>query len=263
VKQARIRKWVSWGLAVCLLLGSGEHISAREESSGEQLQVTFSPVDQAVGVPQDSLLSLTFHKRMRLKNKKEITAKSVETFIKVTDSENRRISFSALWDASRNVITLDPQGNLKGGTRYTITLLEKKLIDEKGNPNQQLTSTFMTLTPVDVIAPQATIYPAHGAKEVSLKSKVTLQFAEEVVFPDGSPLSSKTVGNLVRITDDKGTLIPTYCTWNKSKRTLTVKPRGKWQPYTTYRVYLAANQVKDLAGNANQEQSANFITGSR
>ncbi|MFY0544013.1 Ig-like domain-containing protein [Brevibacillus sp. H7] len=235
----------------------------RTEQELPPLQVTFSPADQLVDVPQGSLITLTFNKPMRLHNQKEITAKSVENFIKLTNEKNRRTAYSAAWDALRNTITLDPHGNLEGGTRYTVTLLEKKLVDQQRNKNQQFSSSFTTQKPVDLIAPQATITPAHGARQVSLDTKITLQFAEEVVLPDGSPLSSKMVENLVQITDEKGASVATYSTWNKNKRTLTVKPRGKWQAYTTYRVFFSANQVKDMSGNYNQPQMASFTTSGR
>ncbi len=241
-----------------------EHIVRwKTEQELPPLQVTFAPANQAVDVPQESHVSLTFNKPMQLKNKKEITPKSVETFVKLTDAKNRHVAFQVAFDSSRNTITLDPVGNLAGGTTYTVTLLEKKLIDKQGNPNQLFSSTFSTLLPIDQIPPQATITPAHGAKQVNLESKVTLQFAEEVVLPDGSPLSSKTTGHLVQIIDGAGTSVSFYSTWNKSKRTLTIKPRGKWQAYTTYRVSFPANQVKDMAGNFNQLQLTTFTTGGK
>jgi len=262
MKQGKSR-WAAWTMALCLLMGSGSGVSAKEQNSGAPPKVTFFPADQATGVEENSLLTVQFSKRMRLRSKKEITAKSVETFVRLADEANRNVPFTAVWDSSRNLVTLDPQGNLKGNTRYTITLLVKKLIDDQGNLNTQMTSSFTTRMPVDVIAPQAVILPAHGAKQVRLQTKVTLQFAEEVTFPDGSPLNSKAAGSLVQITDEKGMVMSTYCTWNKSKRTLTVKPRGKWQPNTTYRAVLPPGRVKDTAGNVNLAQSVQFLTGSR
>jgi hypothetical protein len=235
----------------------------RTETQLPPFAVTFFPADQAVGVPQDTLITLTFNKPMWLNKKKEITAKSVETFVKLTDDRNRRVSFSAKWDSQSRTVTLDPSGNLQGGSSFTVSLAGNKLTDGQGNKNPQLASTFTTRTPIDAIPPNAAILPAHGAKGVALDGKITVQFAEEVVLTDGSSLSSKTAGELIQVLDQKGSPVARTVTWNKSKRTLTVKPKGKWEKFTTYHVFVPAGGVKDTAGNPNPAQLSSFTTGDR
>jgi hypothetical protein len=235
----------------------------RTETKLPPFAVTFFPADQAVGVPQETLIALTFNKPMWLSRKQEITAKSVETFVKLTDEKNRRVSYSAKWDGQSRTVTLDPVGNLQGGSSYTVTLAGNKLTDSQGNKNPQLSSTFTTRKPLDVIPPNAIILPAHGAKRVPLEAKITVQFAEEVVRMDGSSLSSKTAGDLIEVLDQTGVPVARTVTWNKSKRTLTVKPKGKWEKFTTYHVLVPAGGVKDIAGNPNPAQLSSFTTGDR
>lgn len=240
-----------------------KEVEVKTEDLEPPFTVRFSPTHQAKDVPVDSLLSLELNKQVFLGNKKKITNTSIQSVVKLTNEKNKRVSFTGKWDEQNRIITIDPAGNLESGATYTISLLENKLIDRQGAKNQPISSQFTTRAHIDAIPPTVTVTPAHGADGVKLDTKITLQFAENVQFLDGAQLSSQTVKNLVQLRDLQGVAVAYTATWNKSNRTITLKAKGKWQKYTTYTVHLPANQLKDLAGNANQAVSVTFATGGR
>jgi methionine-rich copper-binding protein CopC len=235
----------------------------RTEEAGPPLGVTVQPANEETNVPVDSLIRLMFNKPVTRANKTEITNDAIANIIKINDSKGRRVDFIGSWDADSRMITLDPVGNLNGGTTYTVTLLENKIMDRQGVKNPLVISRFTTRQALDTISPVVTINPAHGSSNVALSPKITLQFAEDVLLPDGTPLSSKAVKGMVLFYDEKGTQIDYSATWNKSKRTITLKVKGSLQNYTTYTLILPAGCVKDLGGNINKQAVVTFTTGNR
>lgn len=227
------------------------------------LTITVDPKHKDKDVPLETNITLTFNKEMFLTSKKKITESSIPTFIKLTDSKKKKVPFSGKWDEKNWTITLDPTGNLEPGSEHTITLLKDKLQDSQGAQNPEKTYTFTTVSPADTIAPSITSTPAHGAKDVSLTDSVVLQFAEDVVLANGDSLSNKTVAELVSFEDRQGKKVSYYATWNKSKRTITLRIKGKLSSYTAYAVKLSAGSVKDLAGNKNKSFSVSFSTAGK
>jgi Bacterial Ig-like domain len=254
-------RWLTAAVGLCLALVTGHPAAAKD--GGGAMAVAIKPADGTQNVPADALITLTFAEPVRLKNNRELTDKSILSIVKLVNGQNKRVPFTAKWDSKQRTITLDPEGLLEEGQRFTLTLLEQKLKDAKGRVNQAVTGTFTTRPSVDNIAPVAVILPGHGAKSVKLQQKITVQFAEEVVLKDGGTLSSKNAGQLLRVTDGQGKPAAYGVTWNKSKRTLSVKPKRTWQPFTTYRVELIPGVLKDKAGNPNPAQVSNFSTGNR
>jgi len=243
-----------------LLLGLAQPAMAADKS---EWGITLTPADKSVELSPDTLIVFTFSQPIRMTNNKELTKQSWTSLIQLTDGKKKKVPFAVNWNQAKRVVTIDPAGNLEAGQSFRVTLPAKKLKNNRGQANPQVSITFSTRKPVDTIAPRATILPGHGAKQVKLQEKVTLQFAEEVRLASGEVLSSKTAGPLVRLTDETGASVAHTITWNKSKRMLTVKPRGKWQPFRTYQVELLSGLLQDTAGNQNPTQRSSFATGAK
>lgn len=226
-------------------------------------QVLFSPRDNTSEVPVDSVIVIAFQKPVRLTNKKELSDSAIEKIIKLSNAKNRKVAFTSKWDSTTRTIKIKPIGNLENDMAYTISLIGNKLIDSNDRKNPQVTSRFGTKKQEDRIPPTATITPAHGATNVKLDEKIIVQFAEDIVLPNGTSLNSKAIANLVQLFDEKGASVAHSATWNKSKRTITLKVKGKLLKNTVYTTYLPANRVKDTAGNVNQAFSASFTTRSK
>lgn len=257
------RKWLHVVCLVALLFGFANPEPAHAKSP-KQWNVSISPAHGAKEVAADAVIVLKFPEMICLKGKKTLTDKSILTLIQLRDRKNKNVKFTAKWNKNNRTISVDPEGNVEEGQTYTITLLDKKLVNAAGVLNPKVTHSFTTKKEVDRIAPQAVILPGHGAKKVNVKEKITMQFVEDVRLANGEALVSKNVGSLVRITDGKGQSVDYTATWNKSKRTLTVKPKGgKWLPNTTYQIYLIPGKVKDMADNRNPAQTSQFSTGSK
>jgi Bacterial Ig-like domain len=265
---SRVRKWLQvLCIAATMLLGMGFGLGVEQPvhaKSDGAWNVSISPAQGAKEVATDALIIMKFSEQVSLRNKKALTDTSISTFVQLKNEKNRHVKFTAKWNKNDRTITVDPVGNLEEGQQYTVTLVEKKLINGRSQLNSKVSQTFTTSKTVDRIAPQAIILPGHGAKKVKLQEKLTFQFVEDVALINGEALSSKNVSSLVQIRDSKGKEVAYTITWNKSKRMLTVKPKGgKWQPHTTYQVSLSAGKVKDLAANRNPGQSSSFSTGDR
>ncbi|WP_134683595.1 Ig-like domain-containing protein [Brevibacillus migulae] len=233
----------------------------RTEEIGPPLQAAITPEHLAQNVAVDASIKLTFNKPVTRANHQELSNGAVDKIVKLTDEKGKKISFRGTWDEKLLTATIDPEGNLAAGVTYTFTLLEKKVMDRQGVKNEEITHQFTTRKQADTIAPTASIHPGHGAANVATDAKITLLFGEEITHMDGTPLSSKTVGQLVGLYDAKGTAIAYRATWNKSKKTVTIQAKGKLQPNTVYTIVLPANQLKDRSGNANIMQQAVFSTG--
>lgn len=262
---AKVGKWLrAVCLAVLLLaVGLSSHAPVLA-NSGREWGVSISPSQGAREVATDTLIVVKFSEPITLKNKKPLTDKSVSTLVQLKNEKNRNVKFTAKWNKNDRMITIDPIGNLEEGQQYTVTLVEKKLLNQRAEQNPKVSQSFTTKKSIDRIAPQAVILPGHGAKKVKLQEKLTFQFVEDIVLANGESLTSKNAKSLIRIRDNQGKEVAYTITWNKSKRMLTVKPKGgKWQPHTTYKVELIAGKVKDLAANRNPAQSTSFSTGDR
>lgn len=253
-------KWLQvLGMVMLLLLA----VQPASGADGSAWGVKMTPADKAADVSVEAPITITFAQPIRLLNNKELTNQSWLSIIKLTDSKKKRVPFTVNWNKSLATLTIDPVGNLEAGQSFHVMIPAKKVKNDRGQKNPEVSVTFSTKKAVDTIAPRATILPGHGAKQVKLADKVTLQFAEDVFLVDGSVLASKTAGVLVRLTDDTGASVAHTITWNKSKRMLTVKPRGKWQPYKTYQVELVPGLLRDAAGNTNAIQRSSFTTGAK
>ncbi|MFP3391525.1 Ig-like domain-containing protein [Brevibacillus sp. SIMBA_040] len=252
-------RWLHFISVLGLLLLMTQSAWAKGESDWV---VRITPTNNAAQIDPESVITLSFSQQIKLASNKEITEKALVSAIQLTDTKKKKISFTAKWNKTNRSVTVDPVGNLEAGQTYKVTLLEKKLKDTKGQLNPEVNSTFSTKKPVDQIPPKAVILPGDGAKQVKLQEKITLQFAEDVFLKDGTILSSKTAAGLIQVKDAKGTVIPHTVTWNKSKRTITVKPKGaSWLPHTSYQINLIGGQLKDAEGNMNPSQSSRFSTG--
>ncbi|MCG5251390.1 Ig-like domain-containing protein [Brevibacillus agri] len=254
------RLWMQWIAVLGMLLAFSQAAWAKDASNWK---ISVSPTDKATEVAADAVITLTFSGTVRLANSRDITDKSLLSIVQLVDEKKKKVPFTAKWNKTARSIVIDPVGNLEAGKAYRVTLLAKKLKDARGELNPELSAAFTTKKPVDNIAPQAIILPGHGAKQVKLEEKVTLQFAEEVTLASGGALSSKTAAGLVRLTDEKGQAVPHTVTWNKSKRMLSIKPKGKWQPHTSYQVSLAGGLLQDQAGNVNKSQWSSFTSGAK
>lgn len=232
-------------------------------ADGSSWGMKMAPTDRAAEVSVESLITITFAQPVRLTNNKELTNQSWLSIISLTDSKKKRVPYTVNWSKSLRMVTIDPVGNLEAGQSFQVVIPAKKIKNDRGQVNPEASITFSTKKGVDTIAPRATILPGHGAKQVKLQEKVTMQFAEDVFLIDGSILASKTAGALVRLTDDTGASVAHTITWNKSKRMLTVKPRGKWQPYKSYQIELVPGLLRDAAGNLNPVQRSSFTTGAK
>ncbi|MFD2368924.1 Ig-like domain-containing protein [Brevibacillus sp. GCM10020057] len=259
MKRGAMRWLYVFGMLLLLAGAAQPALAADKPGWG----IVITPADQSVDVAPATQVILTFSGPVRLTNNKEPTKQTWTSLIQLTDGKKRKVPFSAEWDKAKRVLTIDPVGNLEAGQSFTVKLPEKKLKNDRGQVNPEVSVAFSTKKPVDTIAPRAAILPGHGAKQVKLQEKVTLQFAEEVRLASGDVLSSKTAGPLVRVTDDAGANVAHTVTWNKSKRMLTVKPKGKWQPYRTYQVELLPGLLQDTAGNGNPSQRSSFTTGAK
>jgi len=236
----------------------------RTEEIGPPLQATITPGHLEQNVAVDASIKLTFNKPVTRANHQKLSDEAVDKIVKLTDEKGKKVPFRGTWDEKLHTATIDPEGNLADGVTYSFTLLENKVIDRQGVKNKGMTQQFTTKKQKDTIAPSApsaSINPGHGATNVPTDAKIILLFAEEITHMDGTPLSSKTVGQLVGLYDGKGTAIAYRATWNKSKKTLSIQAKGKLQPNTVYKIIFPANQVKDQSGNANKLQQAQFSTG--
>ncbi|MGO0063907.1 Ig-like domain-containing protein [Brevibacillus fluminis] len=244
------------------LNGAEEARFTTEPREPEFLIVT-TPSNLAQNVAASSPITLTFNKAIQLPSGKPITKSTWEKAIEITDKDQKKVKFEPFWDAKSMRVTLDPEGNLQAGMRYTVVLAEKSLMDRQGSKNGQFSFSFTTAAQQDLIPPAVTIWPANGSKNVSLNSNVTIQFGENVVAANGAELANAEVIGLAIWKDEHGGMVSYSATWNKQSRTITLRAKGKLAPYTTYSILFPNSLVKDEAGNLNRSTQIMFSTGGK
>lgn len=238
-----------------------QDVQFRTEELGPPLMAKILPAHGAQNVPVDTSIRIIFNKPVTRANHQQLSNGAVDKIVKLVDEKGKRVPFHGKWEEKQRTAIVDPEGNLADGVTYTVTLLENKVMDRQGIKNSAVLHQFTTRKQQDTIAPAASFQPGHGATKVPTDVKLTLVFAEEITHLDGTPLASKTVGQMVQLYNEQGKEIACRVTWNKSKRTLSITPKGKLQPNTTYTLNLPAGSVKDLSGNANKAGKSVFTTG--
>ena len=92
--------------------------------------ITFSPADEAVAVPSNSNITLTFNKPVRKRDNSAITDNNVDELItlKETNENGAALSFDAYINLTKTIITIDPTNDFTSQQKVYVAIGSLSLI---------------------------------------------------------------------------------------------------------------------------------------
>ncbi|MCK4661307.1 MAG: Ig-like domain-containing protein [Bacteroidales bacterium] len=122
--------------------------------------VTFAPLDAALDIPVTQIITLTFNEAIRNIDDSEITDVNVDGLLvfKKDSDIGDNVTFDAVIDAGKTLITITPAAALDTAQVYYVALNANAVEDESDNAITDIqSSTFTTVTPLITIT-----YPVGG-----------------------------------------------------------------------------------------------------
>ena len=193
---------------------------------------TITPTKNAINIPINQVIKLTFSKAIKAGNMDIILTNSSGAPVAITTSING------------NVLTINHKALLTNG-KYTLTLHTGSITDLAGN-NLALCSSSFT---VDSIPPVVkTITPVKNAAKIPTNQIIKITFNEPIKAGNMAIELKTSTGKEILFT---GTI---------SSNTLTIKPKSLLNKGIKYTLILHTGCVTDLASNKLTAYSSCFIT---
>lgn len=219
---------------------------------------TFNPLNGTSNVAVNSNIVITFDENVFQANATALDAAAIEGGIvelKVTNNGGAAVPFTATFNGT-NQITINPNADLNNNTTYYVELNPVEDLD--GN---ETTSSAITFTTPDTIAPTVSFNITDGATGVLETTQIIITFNEAVRKIDDGAITSGDLNTLVelKLTDNAGALVPFTANINGLRTVVTITPSGNLTSNTQY--YVEMNPVEDESNNATTTTSITFTTG--
>ncbi|MDA9642148.1 Ig-like domain-containing protein, partial [Candidatus Thioglobus sp.] len=216
----------------------------------------FTPDDSATGIAVNSDITIAFDEPIRLDNGKAITDSNVDDLITLltTNSSGSEISFDAVIDNSKQLITIAPNSDFSS-EQVVYVHIGATVEDYSGN---LISESYVTFTAADATAPTVAFVPPDATNCVPISSNVTLTFSEAVRNPDDdSAITNLNVGDLITLeyTSD-GSPIAFTATIDSDKKIITVDPDSDFVSGEV--VNVAIDSVEDYSNNSMSATSGTF-----
>ena len=194
-----------------------------------------SPVVDAVDVPVDAVVSVTFDEAIES-----------GSAVSVTPQGGSEVEGGTVWDEASLTLTFTPDAAFAEGTLYGVSVTGVADADGNETPTQDWSFT----TAADVTAPVVeSVVPVVDAVDVDPAAKVVLAVDEDLQ-----------AGAAVSVADSQGGSVAGSTSWNVTHQTLTFSPDALLPLGETLTV--AVTGVADLAGNVADVPSWSFAVRS-
>ena len=223
--------------------------------------VTFSPLNGAVGVVETNNITITFDEPVRKLDDSAITPGDLATLVelKLTNDAGGSVPFTASINGGNTIITIDPNSTLAGNTIYYV-----EINPVEDGSNNAIVATNITFTTGDTQPPAITFSPLDNATNFSALGNVVITFSEPIRKTDDSPITPADIeGGLIefKVTNDGGAAVPFTATINGLNTIITLNPNSTLLHNQVY--YIEVNPVEDAANNATTAQNVDFTTEDR
>ena len=197
-----------------------------------------NPVNLAVGVTVDSVVSASFNEAM------DPATISTSTFTLMNGLTP--VVGTVVYDVANNIVTFSPLSSLALGATYTarITTGAKDLAGNALEPGIIANPwTFKTTTAPPVAPTVTTVSPTNTATGVAINAKVLVTFS--VPMTAASLLAAGTI----KLVDPKGDQVIASVAYDVASKTATLTPGAGLKNNTIYTATVTTN-AKDTAGTA-------------
>ncbi|MCW2277547.1 Ig-like domain-containing protein [Heliophilum fasciatum] len=207
----------------------------------------FSPPDNATNVSVTTDLVITFNEAVTAEPGKTIAIYKQDDgslFESISVDDNKRVSISP----NGTQVTINPNGNLEGLTKYYVQIDAGAFVDDAGNAYAGIAdNTSWNFTTADTSALTATFTPVDNATDVSMDTNLTMTFNRPVTAVNGNieiyAASSDSLFESIPIGDPRVSI-------DGGGKQVTVNPNGILKPLTEYYVHIAAGAFVDGLNNS-------------
>ena len=217
--------------------------------------VTFSPADSETGIAVNSDITIAFDEVVRNIDNTSLTDANVGSLItlKETNTNGSDISFTALIDSTKQLITITPDNSFSS-EQVVYVAIGATVEDSSDNA---ISASSVTFTAADSTAPEVTFDPADTSTGVPITANVTLSFDEAVRNPDDSVLTNSNIGNLITLeyVSDSASIDFT-ATIDADKKIITINPDENFISGRFVRVAIQA--LEDSSNNTMSATSGTF-----
>ena len=217
--------------------------------------IDFYPTSSSTGIAVNSDITISFSEPVRNIDNTPVTDSNVDSLItlKQTNSSGADISFTAVVDDAKQMITITPASNFSS-EQVVYVAIGATVEDEWGNA---ISSTSSTFTTADSTAPSVNFDPADTSTGIPIEANVTLTFNEAIRNIDDSAITNSNVGDLIRLEYAfDGSPVPFTATIDAAKRVITINPNSNFISGEV--IFVSIESVEDNAGNAMGSTSGTF-----
>ena len=224
---------------------------------------TFSPLNGATDVLEDSVIELKFSEAMRRASDDETLTDSIVTgliTLKTTNSSGSDIAFAAIIDSTKKIITITPDSDFSS-EQVVYVAISASVEDDADNAISASSATFTVreIGATDTTAPTITFVPADDDTDIAKDSNIKLTFTEAIRLIGNDEIDSTNVYSLITLknTNSSGSKIAFAASINTAKTVITINPNGDFSSEQV--VYVAIDAlVEDLYDNAISASSISF-----
>lgn len=215
--------------------------------------LVFTPSTGTSGVQLNASVVIKFTEPVTLQTS------ALADFVTIKDiNANSLIAFRPTWDAFTQTLTLTPSAYLQPNKGYIVTVMPNLVRDVSGLGNQLSTSVFYTQ--YDLTPPTFTSVPLNGASNVAVNDAFYVTVSEAVKRGNGEELTNSNAGKVVYLYDSLNKVVATKVTWDAVANKFAITPTYPLRSGTSYRLAIAAGELRDLGGNPNNLFYSDFRT---
>ncbi len=202
--------------------------------------VSSDPVDNAVGVPINANIVLTFSEAIKAGIGEVVIVGDDGHRISLNVTDTAQVIFNG-----GSTVTLNPNEDLHLNVNYNVQTASGVITDLAGNPFAGTTDpTALNFNTNEIIPPTlASSAPADNATEVVVGSNIVFTFSEPVRAGSGNIVISDGSRD-IRTIPVKDTSQITF-----NGNAVTINPAADLNPSTTYQVVIDNGAIEDLVGN--------------
>ncbi len=245
-----------------------------EKESAGALAPTPSPKYGATGVSVSDNITLSFSNPIfeSGSSKNELTSSylrnSVIELREENSSNGEKFAFAASINSSNKTITINPDGNLRSGTRYYVVLKAGSIQNDNGVKNDRYVTYFNTTG--GTLVPSSVV-PSNGTTNVSTSPTIEVNFREDIYNNADYMLRDESksynylkdyVFELHRGSDTSSDTVPLTVSSVTSNRNVKMTPSKSLDTNTEYFLVMVSGKLYTSGGNSNSRQVFKFKTTS-
>ena len=220
--------------------------------------LTFSPLDGATGIADNTNITITFDEAIRNTDNSELTDTNVDSLItlKETNSSGSNIDFDATIDSDKKIITINPDSDFSS-QQVVYVAIGATVEDSSDNAISASNITFTVAAPTS--PPSLTFSPSDDSTDIAVDTNITITFDKAIRHIDNTDITDTNVDSLITLnkTNSSGIGIPFNATIDSTNKVITINPSSNFSSGQVVYVAIGA-AVEDYYNNAISSSSITF-----